>query len=107
MAVFQGRHITTDSPVVADFALTATLGERYATPMEFLWTSRPTYMIVFSMTCLLGCGSILVDFNIPRITHVCKGQVVYIQLSAIMANALKIPGHSVSSDNFSNTSKAN
>ena len=31
----------------------------------------------FSMICLLGCGSGLVLISIPRLTHVCKGQITF------------------------------
>ena len=37
------------------------------------------------MTCLLGCGSVLLDCFDSQITHACKGQAFYFVLSDIMA----------------------
>jgi hypothetical protein len=46
--------------------------------MEFLWTSNPTFFIVFFMTCLLGVGSALMDvsFNVIHDDKVGRSDVV-------------------------------
>lgn len=50
-----------------------------AIDIEFLWTSKPIFFIVFFMTCFLGFGSELVFFSQlnPRL----QGKQVYFCLS--------------------------